>query len=147
MTDAQAAHCKLTPLPVLLPVDTAAVTAWRTHVAKTALQGVLVKYGVRSEAEVKNFIKTWNAISGQQLGATLTHLKPANEVNVFEVNIPVGECGLAAQSAEPAREQTKPQLAAGELSMPVVLEAVAVQAAQRAPMVAPSAAVVTEAGR
>lgn len=116
MTDAQAAHCKLTPLLFLLPVNTAAVTAWRTHVARTALRGVLVKYGVKSEAEVKNFINTWNAISGQQLGATLIYLKPANKVNVFEVNILVGDTG-------------------------------AVQAAQRAPVVVPSAALVTEAGR
>lgn len=90
VTDALAAHCKLTPLPVLLPV-TAAVTAWHTHVARTALHGVLMKYGVKEQPAVNKFIKTWNTISGQQLGATLKYLKPASEVNVFEVSVPVGE--------------------------------------------------------
>jgi hypothetical protein len=127
---------------------------------------VLGKYGVRSASSVNTFIATWSAISGQQLGATLTNLRPANDVNVFEIRVPVGERrSLAAQSveSEPVTEAVEPQPATGGDAAtvgPIVAEPVdtgaVVQAgavlpvdtgAAVAPGAAVTASVVTEAGR
>jgi hypothetical protein len=61
-----------------------AVGLWREYVANTYLGGIARKY----DLAVDDILTTWNAIAGQQLGATLANLVPANRVGLFSVEVP-----------------------------------------------------------
>jgi hypothetical protein len=65
------------------------------------LKNLLFTYGVRTTTQIQNFQRTWTAIAGMQLGATLQNLAPANDLGIFPVSVSVGaSSGLATQSAE-----------------------------------------------
>jgi hypothetical protein len=46
-----------------------------------------------------NFVTVWNGISGLQLGATLTNLRPANGLGLFTVNVTVSTSSSVAAQA------------------------------------------------
>jgi hypothetical protein len=54
-------------------------------VSTKVLASVLQQQGVSPS----DFLAAWNAVAGQQLGATLTYLPPANMVGQFLVQVPV----------------------------------------------------------
>ena len=62
-----------------------AVTQWRSHIARNVLRSTIVNNG----GKVSDFITAWNRITTQQLGATLTYLRPANSIGLFQVDVPV----------------------------------------------------------
>jgi hypothetical protein len=116
------------------------------------LKSVLFNYGVRTTSQIQNFQKTWTAIAGMQLGATLQYLAPANDLGIFPVNVPVGASRtLASQSAEALTTPEEP------VAVPVVTavvpgaDAVATAAEPVEPMAGTDAvavdSVVTESGR
>jgi hypothetical protein len=107
---------------------------------------------VTTTAQIQNFQKTWTAIAGMQLGATLQYLAPANDLGIFPVTVPVGASRtLASQSAEALTTPEEP------VAVPVVTavvpgaDAVATAAKPVEPVVGTDAvtanSVVTESGR
>lgn len=57
------------------------VADWRAYATQ--------KLSIVPSGQKKAFLDAWNAIAGQQLGATLGLLPPANNVGQFVVSVPV----------------------------------------------------------
>lgn len=62
-----------------------AVAEWREYVTNK----YLVKYLRKINVDPAAVLAAWNAIAGQQLGATLAYLNPANKVGQWLVDVPV----------------------------------------------------------
>jgi hypothetical protein len=60
-----------------------AIKDFRGYATERFFPDTLAKYQITAE----NFLTTWNAITQQQLVATLTWLPPANKVARFNVNV------------------------------------------------------------
>jgi hypothetical protein len=62
-----------------------AITEFRGYATNRFFEDLLEKYNVRPA----DFKKTWDDITGLQLGATLTDLTPANRLGIFTTTVPV----------------------------------------------------------
>lgn len=78
--------------PPCLCTATTSVADWRDYVSRTGLASLI------PEGKIDAFIAAWNAIAGQQLGATLAFLPPANNIGIFTVDVPVKEGAHAHHS-------------------------------------------------
>jgi hypothetical protein len=96
----------------------------------------MAKWNLRSDSSTvrTNLLNTWTAISGMQLGATLTYLPPANNLGIFGVSVPVSDRSISSQSVtlEAGAAATEAELVPeteADVALPVPVEPVAAAAA------------------